>query len=172
MVDLRRSLLRVSQDLDIPAAYREHSGSPQLLSVLISHQIHRIGMGQLLLRFLTEQNLDGKGIQGFSDSFIRHMSLARLRQGSVQEYLERIRLGILRPHPFRGPFRAHGMRAGWPLTDFIDLAYRLHSAFSSASRAASSTASRAALFSFSFSKPFLRRSNTSGTISITLVTVS
>ena len=100
----------------------------QLLAIPEGHQVHGIGVLDVLRRLLGEDHLRGNGGEGFDDGPVGAVALAGLGEGTVEGDAVGVRLHRLLPEVGGGLGGAHGVGTGRSFADLVNITDGFHDA--------------------------------------------
>ena len=113
-------------DENIAAADGGHPHFSQLFLTAIGDKIQRVGVGELLRGVVTELHL-GMGLaQNLIEHTVGTVTAACLAERFVELHAIAVRIGVSFQKQSGGTLRPHGVGAGRPLADFINVTDRFH----------------------------------------------
>ena len=112
-------------DADIAAAHGLHPEGTGFFTLPQGKKVQGVGMA-VRQSFFRKDDFRGQGRKHLPEHPVRAVAYAGFAQGAVKNDPKGIRLWVLTQEKLRGPFRSHGMGAGGPFSNFINVSDRLH----------------------------------------------
>ena len=125
-VDLGSFQLGAALDADVAAADAHHAHEARALAAAESLQLHGVGVGEGQRRVVVPDDFGGNGREGVQQHPVGAVAAPGERQRAVQRCHKAVGLGMLGFEQPGGLFRPHGVGAGRPLADFVDVANGFH----------------------------------------------
>ena len=126
-IDLILLLRRILPlDADVAAADGGHAHGGVGLAFAAGKEVQRVRVRQAVRRLLREDDLRPLAAEHFIQHAVRAVAAPRLGQRTVKHDTVGLRVGIFAQEKSGGALRPHGVGAGRPLADLINVADRFH----------------------------------------------